>query len=100
MCREGNSLLGHWKPGKVLSFRFRPSASLLFSFLFLFSSYLILSPLVPWKRRDKIIEEIINQLMIAAVVFAGAEINCCNDDEAEERIKEQEKSPWNLECFF
>ena len=32
------------------------------------SSYLILSPLVPWKRRDKIIEEIINQLMIAAVV--------------------------------
>ena len=49
---------------------------------------------------DKRIEEIINQLMIAAVVFAGAEINCCNDDEAEERIKEQEKSPWNLECFF
>ena len=22
LCREGNSLLGHWKPGKVLSFRF------------------------------------------------------------------------------
>ena len=38
------------------------------SFTLSISLYLILSPLVPWKRRDKIIEEIINQLMIAAVV--------------------------------
>ena len=44
--------LGHWKPGKVLSFRFRPSASLLFSFLFLLLSFFFLfNPLGTRERR-------------------------------------------------